>query len=113
VAEVAGRVVGYARTTYWQRPPDAPPNAAPDGWYLIGLVVDPAHRRRGIGEALTTARLKAVAARASEVWYFANARNQASLDLHKRLGFTEMTRDFWFPDLTFDGGEGVLARARL
>ncbi|HEX5596033.1 MAG TPA: hypothetical protein VFX61_08470 [Micromonosporaceae bacterium] len=26
---------------------------------------------------------------------------------------TEVTRDFWFPDLSFDGGEGVLARAAL
>ncbi len=35
---------------------------------------------------------------------FANARNQASLDLHTELGFVEVIRDFWFPALTFDGG---------
>jgi ribosomal protein S18 acetylase RimI-like enzyme len=113
VAEDANRIVGYARTAYWTRPPDAPSNAAPSGWYLLGLVVAPDHRRCGIGRALTTIRLDAVATRASDVYYFANARNTASLDLHTRLGFTEVTRDFWFPDVTFDGGEGVLAHAHL
>ncbi|MCY1145276.1 GNAT family N-acetyltransferase [Actinoplanes sp. Pm04-4] len=113
VAEDAGQITGYARSTFWTRPPDAPANAAPSGWYLLGLVVAPEYRRRGIGRALTVARLSALASRTSEVWYFANARNQSSLDLHATLGFVEVTRDFWFPDLTFDGGEGVLARARF
>jgi ribosomal protein S18 acetylase RimI-like enzyme len=113
VAEDRGRIVGYARATNWNRPADAPPNAAPSGWYLIGLVVDPGYRRRGIGRRLTDARLEAIAARADEVWYFVNARNKSSLDLHTDLGFIEVTRDFWFPDLTFDGGEGILARAYL
>jgi ribosomal protein S18 acetylase RimI-like enzyme len=113
VAEDAGRIAGYSRAFCWTRPDDAPANAAPPGWYLMGLVVAPEYRRRGVGRALTTARLDAIAARAPEVWYFANARNQASLDLHARLGFVEVTRDFWFPDLTFDGGVGVLARARF
>jgi ribosomal protein S18 acetylase RimI-like enzyme len=113
VAEDAGRIVGYARASRWIRPADAPPNAAPSGWYLLGLVVAPTHRRQGLGEALTTVRLRAIAARTTEVYYFANARNEASLDLHTGLGFTEVSRDFWFPGLTFDGGEGVLARAIL
>lgn len=112
VAEDAGRIVGYARASRWTPPADAPPNAAPSGWYLLGLVVTPEYRRRGIGRALTVARLNAIAARASEVWYFVNARNRSSLDLHATLGFAEVTRDFWFPGLTFDGGEGILARAR-
>lgn len=113
VADDAGRIAGYACCTYWARPPDAPANAAPSGWYLLGLVVAPEYRRRGLGRALTVARLRALSSRTSEVWYFANARNQSSLDLHATLGFVEVTRDFWFPELTFDGGEGVLARASL
>ena len=110
VAEDAGQIVGYARSTYWTPPADAPPNTAPSGWYLLGLVVTPEYRRRGVGRALTVARLEALAERADEVWYFANARNKSSLDLHAELGFTEVTRDFWFPGLTFDGGVGILAR---
>jgi hypothetical protein len=49
--------------------------------------------------------------RAGEVWFFANACNRASLDLHARLGFVEVTRDFVFPGVCFDGGVGVLCRA--
>jgi hypothetical protein len=49
--------------------------------------------------------------RAGEVWFFANARNRASVDLHARLGFVEVTRDFAFPGVSFDGGVGVLCRA--
>jgi ribosomal protein S18 acetylase RimI-like enzyme len=113
VADDGGRIAGYSRATHWVRPEDAPANAAPSGWYLMGLVVAPGYRRRGVGRALTDSRLASIAELASEVWYFANARNQASLDLHARLGFAEVTRDFWFPDLTFDGGVGVLARARF
>jgi 8-oxo-dGTP pyrophosphatase MutT (NUDIX family) len=55
----------------------------------------------------------ALSRRTNEVWYFANAQNNSSLDLHATLGFVEVPRDFWFPDLTFDGGEGVLSRASL
>lgn len=113
VAQDAGRIVGYARSAEFAPPADAPANAAPAGWYLLGLVVDPAYRRRGIGRALTEARMAAIAERADAVWYFANARNRASLDLHSDLGFVEVTRDFWFPDLAFDGGVSVLARAPL
>ena len=42
VAEDGGRIVGYGRSTAWASPADAPHNAAPAGWYLMGLVVDPA-----------------------------------------------------------------------
>jgi hypothetical protein len=31
--------------------------------------------------------------------------------LHARLGFVEVSRDFAFPGVRFDGGVGVLCRA--
>jgi hypothetical protein len=46
-----------------------------------------------------------------EAWYFTNARNHASLALHAKLGFVEVTRDFSYPNVSFDGGVGVLGRA--
>jgi ribosomal protein S18 acetylase RimI-like enzyme len=110
VAEVDD-VVGYARVTWFGAPQGAPANAAPAGYYLMGVLVDPGWRRRGLGERLTVARLAWVWERAAECWFFANARNRASLDLHARLGFQEVTRDFWFPDVSFAGGEGVLGCA--
>ncbi len=42
--------------------------------------------------------------------FFANTRNRASLALHARIGFREITRDFTIPTVSFAGGEGVLAQ---
>src|SRR5436190_19645977 len=44
VGEVGGRVVGFGRVTYLVPAADAPANAAPEGWYLGGVVVTPAYR---------------------------------------------------------------------
>jgi ribosomal protein S18 acetylase RimI-like enzyme len=108
VAQVAGRVVGYGKAELFAPPPDAPTNVAPAGWYLAGVVVDPAHRRRGVGLALTAARLDWIGGRSGKAWYFANVRNLATIDLHRALGFIEATRDFSFPGVTFEGGVGIL-----
>jgi hypothetical protein len=48
---------------------------------------------------------------ADEVWYFTSAINSASIAMHARLGFTEVTRDFEFPGVTFTSGQGILFRA--
>jgi hypothetical protein len=37
----------------------------------------------------------------------------ASIALHAQLGFREVTREFSFPGLSFDGSEGILFRASL
>src|ERR1700729_3105410 len=47
-AEAAGAVVAYGRVVLFQ-PDPVTPDPAPRGWYLLGLVVDQAWRRRGIG----------------------------------------------------------------
>jgi ribosomal protein S18 acetylase RimI-like enzyme len=111
VATAAERFAGYGRVGRFAPLPDAPPNVAPAGCYLFGVLVDPALRRSGIGRALTRARMAWAFERAGEVWFFANAGNEASLRLHAELGFEEVTRDFWFPRVTFAGGAGVLCRA--
>jgi ribosomal protein S18 acetylase RimI-like enzyme len=107
VAEVDGKVAGFGRVQLLTPPPEAPRNVAPLGWYLIGVMVDSRWRRRGLGDALTVARLDWVRQRANEVRYFANARNQASIDLHSKYGFVEVTRDFTDPGVTFDEGMGT------
>ena len=107
VAEVDGRIAGFGRVQFLTPPRQAPPNVVPVGWYLIGVMVDSRWRRRGLGDAITVARLCWVQQRANEVWYFANARNQASIDLHSKYGFVEVTRDFTVPRVTFDEGMGA------
>src|SRR5689334_21707871 len=56
VAEADGQLAGYGRVVCIDADPQVK-GAAPAGWYLLGLVVDRAWRRRGIGEALTRARM--------------------------------------------------------
>lgn len=113
VAEVGVEPVGLGRVVYFQIPPDPPLRIAPSGWYLAGVIVTPAFRRRGIGAELTRRRLEWIAARADEVFCFVNAQNQSSIALHTRFKFEEVTRDFVYPDATFMGGAGILLRAAL
>lgn len=110
VAERRGEVIGYARARLFEPEPQAPADTAPRGYYLSGLFVVSHERHAGIGAALTQARLDWISDRAAEAWFFANARNSASIALHERFGFEEATRHFCFPGLTFEGGEGILFR---
>lgn len=107
----AGPVIGYGRLTWFTS--GGADGEAPSGAYLGGLVVSPTHRGRGVGTALTHARMRSAFEEHGEgaVWYVANARNHASIALHERFGFREVTRDFWYPGITFEGGTGVLFRA--
>jgi ribosomal protein S18 acetylase RimI-like enzyme len=113
VACVDDQVIGYAAVIRHELSPDDPPTTAPTGYYLIGLIVSPDWRRHGIGELLTTERLRWTAERADDVYYFANLANGAILDLHERFGFTEVTRDFIFPRAPLKPGTCVLLRAEL
>lgn len=110
VAEVDGDAVGFGRLG-WVEPGPAHRNA-PRGWYLVGVIVRPDQRRRGVGHALVRARLALAAALgAAEVFSATSAQNLTSLALHERFGFTELTRDFELPGVAFPGG--VLLRVAL
>jgi ribosomal protein S18 acetylase RimI-like enzyme len=90
VAKVGDQVIAYGRVVKLAAGEAA--RGAPAGYYLSGVLVDPVWRRRGIGAALTRARLDWVFAPADEVFYVTGADNLASLRLHAVLGFHEMKR---------------------
>ncbi len=113
VAEVPGAIVGFGKCAYCKPPEGEPANAALDGWYLTGVIVAPRFRRRRIGHQLTQARLRWLARRTSKVYYVASAQNRVTIQLHRQLGFVEVTRDFSFPDVTFTGGVGILFKVDL
>ena len=108
VAALGETTAGYGKTAHFTPPADSPSNVAPAGFYLTGLIVDPAYRRRGLGLALTRARLDWIGERSPRAYYFANERNRVSIDLHQALGFVELTRDFHHPHVRFEGGAGIL-----
>jgi len=95
VAEAHGQVVGYGRVVFAEADPEVQA-AAPSGGYLLGLVVDQAWRRRGIGEALTRARMAWVSERSDRLYYFTHHENRASQALHERLGFARLPGT-WIP----------------
>jgi aminoglycoside 6'-N-acetyltransferase I len=70
-------------------------------------MVDSRWRRRGLGDASTRARLGWVQHREKDVWYFANAGNQASIDLHSKFGLVEVARDLTVAGVRFEGGNGT------
>jgi ribosomal protein S18 acetylase RimI-like enzyme len=113
VADLRGEIVGFGKCDFFMPPDNAPANVAPKGWYLMGVIVSPIFRRRRIAYQLTQARLKWLARQASKAYYFANSLNQASIELHRKFGFVEVTRDFLFPNTTFTGGVGVLFEVDL
>jgi RimJ/RimL family protein N-acetyltransferase len=105
VAKVAGNIVGYGRVS--KRAENAIGPGMPGGYYLTGLLVDPAWRRRGIANALTRARLRWVFQRSNEVFYITDSTNEASLLQHATLGFQEVRR---VPGTDFTDGEAILVR---
>jgi len=97
VAQVGHHGAGFARARRMEHGRDGVPLVLPAGWYLTGVIVDPAWRRRGLGAALTRARLAWLRRRTDAVYYVANRANRASIRLHEQLGFGEIARGFVYP----------------
>jgi ribosomal protein S18 acetylase RimI-like enzyme len=90
VARAHGQVVGYGRVLWLAA--DEAAAGTPAGYYLGGVLVDPAWRGRGVATALTQARLRWALTRTGTVFYLTGADNPASLHLHTALGFQEIKR---------------------
>jgi len=108
VAVIHGRVEAYGRAGYLRMTERAGVEGMPDGWYLSGLVVDSAFRRRGIGRQLVEHRLRRLAAVTDQVRYFVSDENRPSIRLHQDLGFIEERRRVSFPRTDFDPRGGTL-----
>lgn len=104
VAVTQGEVVGVAKTHLH---PD-PEGSAPAGHYLGGVVVAPGFRRRGVGSALTRARLKWIWSRAPIAYYFTNEHNTASIRMHESLGFRLVARFSEIRGVTADDARSEL-----
>ncbi len=110
VAEHAGKVIGYGRSGRLTKEALKDARSMPIGWYLMGIVVLPEMRRRGIARALTRERLKVMKKISRVIYYFCNKDNEASIRLHEEFSFKVHSRDFYYPTRDFGPGEGVLFR---
>ena len=104
VAEVAGGLVGVAKTHFHAYPD----GAAPAGHYLGGVMVKPSHRRQGVASALTSARLEWVWSQAGHAYYFANEHNTASIRLHEAFGFHALGKFSAIHGVIADDGQSDL-----
>lgn len=107
-AKVAGEAVGYAIAGFF---PEHPVDHAPAGYYMNGVTVNPAWRRRGVGSLLTRRRMEWVWERGSVIWCVISGRNRASLEMHRKLGFDCVMTGSSLRGIEFIGGEGWLMRA--
>ncbi len=113
VAAVGEDTAAYGRVRRVVPGADGQPEMLPDGWYLMGVIVDPTLRRRGIALALGRHRLAWVAKRADEAYCFTNRKNHAALDLHRKLGFQPVELEFAHERAGLERGEGQLLRCVL
>lgn len=113
VAEADGHVLGFGRAARVAPGVHGQPGDFPPGWFLMGVIVAPDARRRGVGRALGQHRLDWIRARASEAFTFANRENQASRALMESLGFEALPLVFAHERAELAEGEGVLYRASL
>lgn len=100
VAELAGRIVGFAKTTI----------LSPGEFWLEGLRVALDHRKRGIGRALAEAQLREALAQGARVVRYSTVEiNLASGRIAQALGFREVAR------FTFMAGpvRGIRGRAEV
>ncbi|WP_461165006.1 GNAT family N-acetyltransferase [Arthrobacter sp. R4-81] len=104
VASIQEEIVGVAKTHFHGEPD----GKAPAGHYLGGVVVSPNSRRRGIGSALTSARVEWIWSQSSTAYYFANEHNTASIRMHEALGFQSVGRFAKIRGVTADGGRSEL-----
>ena len=89
-ARKSGAIVGFVRVTQDKNEPSQ--------WWLIGLVVHPGHRRRGIGKALSEAGIAYARERgATTIRSEAHLDNEVSISFHEHFGFENEGR-FTAPD---------------
>ena len=86
-ATVNDLVVGYGHTTFHTDALEDGAKSSPTGYFLSGLLISPAHRRQGLGERLTVARIDEMRQVTNVIYYLAEPDNLATIELHSRLGF--------------------------
>lgn len=110
VADLDGRVVGFSRHYHSDGlPPERKIYPAPEGWYAMGLLVDSSLRRQGIAGFLFENRLNALRAQGADRLYsIVDLKNQTSMRMHEKFGFTELIRAPGFLHMMLESGEGAL-----
>lgn len=111
VSTVEGIIVGYARCRLFEEAKY--PYNGEFGWYLMGMVVHPNFRKRGIGKKLIEFRINWLRSKTKEIFYITNSRNTPSIQSHDSFGFKEIARARGFLNADFSDDQAVLFQKRL
>ncbi len=115
VAELNGAVIGLCRYYHSSGlPTEKLKFSAPDGWYGMGILVEPSWRRRGIARFLFENRLVHLQKHgAFEMYSIVDARNLTSIRMHEEFGFEEVASAPGFLHIQLESGFGILFRRSL
>lgn len=113
VAELDGKVVGFCRFYHSSGlPASKKVYPAPEGWYGMGILVDPEMRRQGIARFLFANRIRVLKEQGvQELYSIVDAKNLTSLRMHREFGFLEVARGAGFLQVKLESGDGYLFKA--
>lgn len=111
VADLNGQVLGLCRYFHSKGlPKEKLLYPAPEGWYCMGILVDPQFRRQGIARFLFQNRLISLKENGAKIIYsVVDVDNLTSIKMHQDFGFEELERAQGFLNIKFDSS-GVLYR---
>lgn len=82
---------------------------SPEGWYGMGILVSPRHRRKSIARFLFQERIKILESlNASALYSIVDVNNKTSIKMHEEFGFREVSRARGFLHLEFPNSSGIL-----
>lgn len=109
VALIDGIVVGHGKLFRYSKEKHDVEFKSPEGWYLNGVIVDSAYRRKGVAKALLSFRESYVLEKeGGELYSIVSAENHPSISYHTTLGFVEQQRAPGYLSVRLKCGEGIL-----
>lgn len=87
---------------------------APEGWYAMGIFVEPKYRGRGVARFLSERRIQSLKKLgALEYFTIVDNKNQTSLKMHKSFDFEAIEQAPGFLHIKFESDTGTLFRKRI
>lgn len=106
LVEIDNKIVGYGRLKRFEG--THYPYPGPNGWYLMGLLVHPKFRKKGIAKKIIKFRMDFLEKISTHVYYVTNETNAGSIKAHERYGFKEIERGKGFMSVEFQNEKGIL-----
>ncbi len=102
-------IVGHGKLFRYSKEKHDVEFKSPEGWYLNGVIVDSAYRRKGVAKALLSFRESYVLEKeGGELYSIVSAENHPSISYHTTLGFVEQQRAPGYLSVRLKCGEGIL-----